>query len=272
MSKDELPVSTRHQIEQLPRWARVAFAARCVRRAQSALLVSYRPEYFRRSFDEIDQGIRIAETAAANGTLLKRNPAEAMSIAKAAFSSNQDTLGHVARAAYHLIRSMTKEESAGRTEKAIGASLQAIQSASSIDTKRAASAIENAFHHDLAYITKLTSSRDYTDTTAVPPEVFGPMWPEGTPDGWPKEQTKKPSYIKLELGVPASLDEQETSDFNHRVAAFLAELSGLHASMGGTGLRIVDDTSTEPVLIEEPTPEWTRVQNTPVHVCVGGAS
>lgn len=61
MSEDRLP--TKEEIAQLPRWARVAFAARCARRAQPNFLKHWPPK---EHIDGIENAIAIAEHNAAN--------------------------------------------------------------------------------------------------------------------------------------------------------------------------------------------------------------
>lgn len=56
-----------------------------------------------------------------------------------------------------------------------------------INTVKAAPKDElgRAFSHDFASIEKLAHSGDLTRTQGFGAEVFGPMWPEGRPSGWP---------------------------------------------------------------------------------------
>lgn len=95
----------------------------------------------------------------------------------------------------------------------------------------------------------------FDDDAPVPPEVFGPMWPDGVPEGWPPLQDgHEPLHLKIEITVPSGMSEAESKAFNERVATFFAKLSGAHVALGGTGLRLLDHSSSAPLpeLNEEP--------------------
>ena len=73
----------------------------------------------------------------------------------------------------------------------------------------------------------------------MPPEFFGPMWPDGEPDGWPKAEevdsnaeTAEP-YEELEpLGIlidPGDASAEELGELFY-------EISELYRMMGGSGI------------------------------------
>jgi hypothetical protein len=55
----------------------------------------------------------------------------------------------------------------------------------------------NAIVADYNLVVHLSNTQHWTDATPVPPSVFGPLWPEGAPEGWPaiEEETVTPSVV-----------------------------------------------------------------------------
>jgi hypothetical protein len=105
------------------------------------------------------------------------------------------------------------------------------------------------------------ASEAWTDAHVFPPEYFGPLWREGPPRGRLDEQGQGQAMaIKVQIAVPSGQTEAETIDFENRVARFFAALSGVDVSMGGTGLRFMDDCSSESVESELEAPSDSDLQ------------
>jgi hypothetical protein len=46
-------------------------------------------------------------------------------------------------------------------------------------------AADDAMHRDLELLLETARAKGWTDATPVPPESFGPLWPDGPLKGWP---------------------------------------------------------------------------------------
>ncbi|MEO0513599.1 MAG: hypothetical protein AAF108_12035 [Planctomycetota bacterium] len=148
-----------------------------------------------------------------------------------------------ANAAAHAVRAaeaaVYAANAAARAANAAAAAAAYVTAAYAVPTRRFVRA-------DFDLLLETSRREKWTDETPVPPEFFGPMWPDGTPDGWPEPaDDTEPSYLKVEVALPKGLDDAASDEANRRVAAFFAELSAMHVAMGGTGLRLVDRQSSE---------------------------
>ena len=45
--------------------------------------------------------------------------------------------------------------------------------------------VSSFIRRDFDHLARLAEWQHWTDDTPVPTEVFGPLWPEGPPKGWP---------------------------------------------------------------------------------------
>jgi hypothetical protein len=68
---------------------------------------------------------------------------------------------------------------------AVAAALHAV--AAAIDACKAIDAPidASAMRRDLELLLETARAKGWTDATPVPPEFFGPLWPDGPPKGWP---------------------------------------------------------------------------------------
>ncbi|MCA9304396.1 MAG: hypothetical protein KC996_09765, partial [Phycisphaerales bacterium] len=264
-------IPTKAEIAELPRWAQVAFAARCARRVQPFYKHSF-PDATRINIDSIENAISLAEKYAAHfGT---PDTTASFVAARKAEAAGEDAL--VGLSASEIARDIS--ESAANAAKAADRAARLVGPTSSelswsvIDTARAgitgaswnavklansalhANYLEHTIgmHRDYLLIKELSSLENWTDGTPVPPEVFGPMWAEGEPEGWPEEEgAHEPCCLKMEIASPAGMNESQSTVFNQKMAAFFAELSALHVGMGGTGLKILDQDSFESDLVDQ---------------------
>jgi len=76
----------------------------------------------------------------------------------------------------------------------------------------------------------------------VPPEFFGPLWPDGVPEGWPRDQAEDPAntadeppYIVIEVEVD---DDADDAAIEAELKRLTGAMSELHQSHGGSGLKI----------------------------------
>ncbi|HEY1190667.1 MAG TPA: hypothetical protein VGE74_23750 [Gemmata sp.] len=177
---------TDEEIEELPRWARVAFAARCARRVLPLFRVSW-PDAPDKELVAVTTVIEFTERAAAVGEALAESAeAAAYAATKAAVTASVAK----ATAAQAIARCAT------RAAQAIGGAAHAYALPGS-DAEATAEAVEAAIEaaidwvitpdarRDFDYLSRQAEAQRWDDNTSVPPEVFGPLWPEGPPKGWP---------------------------------------------------------------------------------------
>lgn len=164
-------VPTKDEILQLPRWARVAFAARCARRVQPLFLAAW-PQVPQKYAEAIVRAIDFAEQSAADA-------------AKAAYAdADADADAYAARA----------DAAAARADAAAAAyAARAAARAAAYADKNMAAIVRNTIRFDFDTLLQFSQNSKWDDSTPVPPTVFGPMWPEGCPDGWPADSAPLPS-------------------------------------------------------------------------------
>lgn len=273
MAKMSIP--TKAEIAKLPVVARVAFAARCARRVQPSFTVAWT--------NAPEDHVRAIETALARVEHYTRAPRSETIIAvwaARAAACAAKAASHAVIASRYATTFGTRVDFDDAAADAINANSYAarvstyLDSANNDNIETAAAryadvadddnAVDDAFRaiaiattigvtaairRDLDLLLHASKTENWTDDTPVPPEFFGPMWPDGPPEGWPEEEaaTSAPPTLKVEIQVPAGMDEQRSKEFNQRVARLFAEMSALHVAMGGNGLRIIDDASATPV-------------------------
>lgn len=252
MAKENNPeIPTKEEIASLPRWAQVAFAARCARRVQP-LFVHYWPDAPQQHIDYIDEAIRLAESSAANHAVSDTDIAANIATAVAYTAAEADIFPYGAAADAAAAASNALYASVN-----VSSSSAAYASSSSAASTSTSGAVSAGIWADFELLKELSQREKWDNETPVPPEVFGPMWPNGVSEGWPKlSDDGEQLYLKIELAVPQGMSEEESDEFNERTARFFAKLSAAHVAMGGTGLRIVEDAScaVEPILIEDNEP------------------
>jgi hypothetical protein len=189
---------TEEEIAKLPRWARVAFAARCARRVLSlyALNWSSVPQKY---VQAVAQAIEIAERSAA-------------------MASADETAASAAQAAELSAEVAANEISTGNANAAVSASNAAAAALGGLNsTTLAVSAIQAAaaaaefserngfvpriqaeFRSDFDRAVQLAEQQHWDDDTGVPPEVFGPLWRERPPT-WPAEIITTPFATPVTL-------------------------------------------------------------------------
>jgi hypothetical protein len=269
----EARTPTKEEIRSLPRWAGVAFAARCARRVQPVFEAAW-PHALQPYAANLEKAIALVERTAARASFAE---------AAAAFQATVITLGvpspdmpdsasdaavkaaiNAAHAAAHAadaaIAFATDRATAAEGDDlaaadhaahaAIAAALAAelILNAGSpyaadaighvVDAARRASVPATAVRRDFDLLFAAARELGWTDYTPVPPEFFGPLWPEGEPEGWPAgERPAEPLDLVLEFEVPEDATREEVLQAAREVARH-ANL--LHRTHGGKGLIIAD--------------------------------
>ncbi len=192
---------TEKEIAKLPRWARIAFAARCARR-----VLPFYPRYLwpappRDQTDLLESSVRGAELGIepeiAAKLLIKIGDLynQCIDIAQKSHSPALDSARVVDcvggalqfRSRIHLL------DDADQVRNCFGVVSTAWNLAS--DLRGGIISLGRDFDH----LARLMQSQRWTDDTPVPSTVFGPLWPEGAPAGWPADPDP-PKREELPLG------------------------------------------------------------------------
>ncbi|MBC7783694.1 MAG: hypothetical protein H7144_07625 [Burkholderiales bacterium] len=264
-------------LSTLPSLARAAFAARCGRRV---LPIFQDVSIYQSDLDSLHSVMKVLEFAERVSSSGVDQGDAVVSVLAAAQIFNTGTeevrasvaaakaivaAGHTARIA-QLIPGIKAEISSGKKNPVALSDVDhtlftTAQDAAALSIRAAimhnpdsSQLIEQAILFDVELLKLLARTENWTDTTLVPPECFGPLWPDSEPDNWPVTYDESPDdlgtpKIHIEFTLPAELDENEASRV---ISSLLRRASDLHLAFGGNGLVITDSHSYEPELIEEP--------------------
>ncbi len=160
---------TEAELTELPRWAKVALAARCARRS---LPIFRRWQCTLEQADTLDQAIRAAECAAAVATADRRAISAKRDAAREVLNEVTYAANDLTQSSLHaLAASMAAARAA---ETAIAANYNNAHSLCVL-TQAAVNAAANAgvsVRGDLEKLTAMASLNHWNDATAVPAEVF----------------------------------------------------------------------------------------------------
>ena len=177
------------EIAKLPRWARVAFAARCARRVQLLYTHFWKgPTDYHRQ--DVSNAVDSAESSAARGSRYITGKAWAMDGANAA--SNE----------YSSFAAWAAADATAAIDGTVVTGHSAVGAASSLAD------LAPIIRRDFDHLARLAEWQRWTDNTPVPPEVFGPLWPEGSPPGWPADPDV-PQFRDLALEVVSAARDLE---------------------------------------------------------------
>ncbi len=220
---------TEAEITKLPRWARVAFAARCARRVQP-LYGTNTPPPIPRYIEAISRAIRLAESCAAQASVEPIEFTTAVSDAYSARVGTSDPSYSVARAAMNAADCPPKPaEAAEIVRQAVDAANQAVSAVTSIASD---------LRRDFDQLLNLALTDRWHASTPVPPEVFGPLWPEGPPKGWPVDpDARKHTDIAMETVTGDGLEERIVED---EVVNLFNAMNHYHIARGGQPLSLED--------------------------------
>lgn len=237
---------TRADLRVLPRWARVAYAARCAQRVQP-LFVKFWPNAPERHVDAINRAIALSVDAAAAPT---RANVSALKIA----ARNSNAAAFAVNLAYAKAELENRiqghpEDVAACAAKAVAAALTAARSnsrwagaESAFGTAQLASLVSvNTLvptRLDLELLHGLARSEGWTDKTAVDAARLGTLWPFGMPEGWPEDARERrvdDVTIEIEIDVPDDATDEEVVAMAAKAAA---AASRVNYALGGNGLRL----------------------------------
>ena len=262
----------------MPRWARVAFAARCARRVQPLLLWwANAPAHV---IDRVDAAIEFSEGAAAGANYTERARADAY--ASAAFEAadcQAAGAGYGYAAAARAAAEAAYAATAARSEAARGApgtaetphaaaavaaAAEAAGAAASVafaaELGRALAVADGggalaaavagddifgvAVRRDFDQLLSNAARDGWTPQTPVSPSVFGPMWlggeaPEWTSEARPTASETSPGRQELVLGVTVG-DFTPTELASEKLLELLGAINAYHIAAGGDGLQFDD--------------------------------
>jgi len=214
----------------IPRWARVALAARTLRRVQPLLLVSW-PKATRKFQRAVEWAIAEGESAATQGS-----PTPDLQDAGSAAVKVLGDRPMNAVTAYYLAAAASGVSSSGQQLSASRAQYALEEARLAVyffdedhDAPGAEQATIEAIWNDFQQLKKASKREKWTDLTTVAPDFFGPMWPNGLPRNWPAAPVTPPAPVAKrprrkpkvdELGLPAEfiafLRAGRQLDFDHR--------------------------------------------------------
>ncbi len=190
------------EIATLPRWGRVAFAARCARRVLPLFLHKW-PDAPQSYVAQLTWAVEVSEKSAARSGAgeVWVPPAGAITCLAYVCDAGINADRNRARAVEVIVATgvaITKFKD--RAENIFDPHLSAVVAvithnasvalangmATSQETYGSAVMVADAvIRRDFDHLVNLSDRGQWTDETPVPLEVFGPLWPEGIPEGWP---------------------------------------------------------------------------------------
>lgn len=247
-------------IKALPRRAIVAFAARCARRVQPLYDSKFDREGVNPQAVSYEEVIRPAEMRAArrDSSLPVRIPEF---IDLDSFHKSQEGRWRnsaskwAATSAAYALKASVNDSASKISEKVVFAASAAVNAAvmqrveqSAYGTAYSQEAVEaeavalSTQLRDLVLLSEACNREAWNDDTPVPPEFFGPLWPNGPPPGWPvgaqaDPDTEDPNGLVLRLHVGKFAPEEEVAA---EVINLINALSAYHIACGGSGFVIED--------------------------------
>jgi hypothetical protein len=174
------------EIWKLPRWARVAFAARCARRVLPvvAKLWTTGPKYQLRALDE---AVNMAEHSATSAALDPAWPdiygaANAAAIATRYPDETEDVAASAAADAVTIAAFAVAEAAGPFGGEVYRVATYTVRSLCRVVTVGTISDLATP-SRDFDRLCRLAETEKWTDDTPVPQSVFGPMW-DGPPPWW----------------------------------------------------------------------------------------
>ncbi len=241
MSDPKADVPTAEEIRRLPRWAQVAFAARCARRVLPVFLRDW-PAAPAHHASAVVRAVDAAELSAAAATAAGDAATRALDADAASSSATRSCCTAAAYAAAAAARAAAAATAASYTAaRAAAAARGAV-----LAQPGSREAILNDFRTLLAR----AAAENWTDDAPVPPTVFGPMWPDGPPPGWTDEAQPKHQAAPAAAANPQAARELivrvlfrpgvTAKRIAHDLHKLYSALNEYHLAHGGSGLKADD--------------------------------
>lgn len=236
---DKPQIPTHEETLKLPRWAHVAFAARCARRVQPLFKVGW-PDAPLEDVEAVNRMIQMAEWTVAQPDADRphaRADAARARVYVAAGIARADVAACAARAA---ARANDAAEAAA-PNAAFDAAFDAASAAVSAARAAAPGIFEvviAGIRRDFDSILRVAEDQRWTDETHVPANFFGPMWPHGEPPGWPERNVMvAPHHGAGSAVIPVTVLISPGAATKYEIGELLAEISILYRMMGGSGIQ-----------------------------------
>jgi hypothetical protein len=179
---------SKEQIQSLPRWAQVAFVARCARRVQPIFSAAW-PNAPQEHIIAIEKAISGAEAAAARASsaafdLIESGLGAGAAALAAGLSSPAYEVGMAAEYALGAAAGPLIESSINVASRVAEAFASATRAAIRTGSGSLWLATGVAIYRDFERLKASAMVKGWTDETCVPPEFFGPLWHRGEEPDW----------------------------------------------------------------------------------------
>jgi len=189
------PVPTTEQVEALPHWAVVAFAARCANRVRP-LVTRYWPDAQSEHIAAVDEALQVAESVARDGAT-GPDASRIVSILKPLRSVPSElAAGYAVEAAHNAVRAAASNVANPEDVSYAAMMSQGAANAASL----AASCVSfaggvaddgetgRAIGRDFRMLSRAAAAGNWSNMSPVPATVFGPMWPSQRQPEWSKAE------------------------------------------------------------------------------------
>lgn len=238
-----------YEIAALSRWAKVALAARYARRVEPLLTRVWpgvKPEFVATICQAIELGEHSAATAtcACSATRIARAAREVSYAICAKEAWNKDIQRSVASAISFVASRVAAAAAATNLPDPVRAAAETTRAAAEAAGAAAGVIRDLTIFNDFRTIAARARAEQWTDNTSVPPWVFGPMWPNGVPEGWPKADPAE--RLVVTVAPPPEAPAAEIADIQNRL---YAALNKLVIANGGAGLTIDTIQRDVPIMV-----------------------
>lgn len=235
------------EIARLPLWARVAFAGRCAERV-FPLTSYFWPDIPEQALAEVKQAVETAQRVARDRGSERRVGADAS--AAATVSEWDDVWDDHARFAIRAAEHACLSAYLSLTRDGAVNDATILETIHALDESRSASPIADLTPHirrDFDHLASLAEWQKWDDDTPVPPEVFGPLWPEGPPKGWPPvSDVPQRAELVIEAFARDRATEQMIED---DIVHLFNALNRYHIARSGARLTLDQFRSLLPALV-----------------------
>lgn len=242
---DETQLPSQRDLMKLPRWARVAFAVRCGRRAQP-LFTLFWPAAPREHVDAIDRALTVAE-ASARTKRADAGTSRAAAAAARAVAAAARAAGHIAARASAASADAAAAAADASAAYAPRAAAAAADAAAAYAARAAAFALTAArvslvagMASDYRLLLAWSERLHWTDDSPVEPDAMGPLWPDppGEPT-WanPPEMPPSDSIRVPDAALQLAIEIIPGNATPEMIADYLESVSDLFHACGGVALR-----------------------------------
>lgn len=252
----ELIVPTEKEIAQLPRWAQVAFAARCARRVLP-LFKAGCPDASEKHVSAVERAVDIASQAASQAHVASQTAAWDAAMVASQAQAIAASQAQAKAAAMVAVLAATASASQAASQALPQAVARAASQAHVATLTAAASG--SWIREDFDLLAQTARAEQWTDNTPVPPEFFGPLWPDGPPPGWPTEKdgaakiselSVRPDTSRISPQIEVYFQADELTP--EEIELFLEYLDAVYHEKAGGRLMVVEPRAMEPEEAEVP--------------------